>query len=309
MKKNTFFEDDSQQNIKKWYEEYKKAESATTHKKSEVEVLDLKTEAKKCLDSESTAYHLKQSKSHNSEYSWLKTAFSKGTTSDKVAAGIVLVQNSPKHNLNHLTSLISLVKIAKHNQYSMVISSLKDLFLNDLLHPKFNLLKFEEQNLDELDNFNKSFEVDDDMNFKNRPTLSRNKLLAIWYFEDQLKETYERFVTSLAAIASDTVDTNREKAIVILNDLLMGNLEQEHKLLNILINKIGDPSNKVASKAIFCLSKLLHEHPNMKLVVLCEVEKLLFRTNVATRAQILCYMFINSISFVKRRYRSCNYSN
>ncbi|KAJ8687434.1 hypothetical protein QAD02_023228 [Eretmocerus hayati] len=284
MKKSKFL-DELAANTKKWYEEFAKSEEPNKHEKTDVEVLDLKSEAKKCLDSESSAYHLKQSRTHNSDYSWLKTAFSKGTTSDKVAAGIVLVQNSPKHNLNHLSSLVSQVKVAKHNHSNMLISALRDLFLSDLLHPNFKLLKFEDQDLDLLDQYSKSFEAGDDFNLKNRPTLSRNKLLAIWYFEDQLKETYERFVSSLAIIANDTVDTNREKAVGVLNDLLMGNPEQEHKLLDILVNKIGDPSSKVASKAVFCLSKLLYEHPNMKMIVLHEVEKLLFRTNVSQRAQ------------------------
>ena len=285
MKKNISFEERNSANIKKWYEEYPKAEKPSKHGKGEMEVLNLKEEAKKCLDSESTAYHLKQSKSRHSEYSWLKTALSKGTTSDRVAAGIVLVQNSPKHNLNHLSTLVSQVKVAKHNQCSMVITALRDLFLSDLLHPEFKLFKFEEQDLDQLDSFNKQFEANDEVNLKNRPTLSRNKLLSIWYFEDQLKEAYERFVNALSAIANDTVDTNREKAVAVMNDLLMGNPEQEQKLLDFLVNKIGDPSSKVASKAVFCLNKLLHEHPNMKLIVLKEVEKLLFRTNVAQRAQ------------------------
>lgn len=286
MKKITSFDEGpTPANIKKWYEEYPKVELPGKHGKSESDVLDLKAEAKKCLDSESTAYHLKQSKSsRNSDYSWLKTALSKGTTSDRVAAGIVLIQNSPKHNLNHLTTLISQVKVAKHNQSGMIITALRDLFLTDLLHPDSKLLKFEEQDLDQLDSFNQSFEVDEKA-LKTRPTLSRNKLLGIWYFEDQLKEIYEKFVHSLSTIANDTVDTNREKAVSVMNDLLMGNAEQEQKLLDLIVNKIGDPASKVASKAVFSLTKLLNEHPNMKLIVLREVEKLLFRSNLAQRAQ------------------------
>lgn len=288
MKKNTSYNEHSFEKstkAKKWYEEYTKTEEPCTHSKSEMDVMNLKDEAKKCLDSESTAYHLKESKARNSDYSWWKSAFSKGTTKDKVAAGIILVQSSPKHNLHHLTSLVSQVKVAKHNQCGEIISDLKELFLTELLHPDYKLVKFEEQNLDQLDSYNKSFEADDLDNMNNRPALSRNKLLALWYFEDQLKEIYEKFITALSAIANDTVDTNREKSVGVMNDLLMGNPEQEQKLLDFLVNKIGDPSSKVASKAVFCLTKLLHEHPNMKLIVLKEVEKLLFRTNVSPRAQ------------------------
>ncbi|KAL7293378.1 hypothetical protein TKK_0013144 [Trichogramma kaykai] len=270
---------------KLWYEEYQKSEFPYKHGKSDMEIIDLHKEAKKCLDSESTAYHLKQSKSRDSDYSYLKTALTKGTTQDKVAAGIVLVQNSPKHNLTQLNSLIGNVKVAKHNQCAIVIRALKDLFLNDLLHPHYKLLKFEEQELSLIDTYNKSFEVDKDGNITNRPLISKNKLLALWHFEDQLKEAYEKFIAALQTFANDTVDKNREQAISVMSELLMGNSEQRDKLLSILINKVGDPGSKVASKAVFCLTKLCRKLPDMKIVVLHEVEKLLFRPNIAPRAQ------------------------
>lgn len=58
------------------------------------------------------------------------------------------------------------------------------------------------------------------------------------------------------------------------------------------MNKLGDPSQKVASKSIYCLTQLLHKHSNMQAVVLAEVEKLLFRVNISTRAQYygLCFL-------------------
>ncbi|XP_017764297.1 PREDICTED: CCAAT/enhancer-binding protein zeta isoform X2 [Eufriesea mexicana] len=262
----------------KWYEEYSKGEEPYKHSISEAEISSLKDEAKKYLDAETSVFQLKESKYTDSETVWLRTALTQGTTSDKVAAAIVLVQDNPKYNLARLTMLINQVRVVKHNQCNMIIKSLKDLFLLDLLHPKFKLLKFEEQNLNEVNKF-----ISEDTLIKSN--ISRKKLMAHWYFEDQLCELYERFVMSLATIASDTVDANREVAISVMTDLLIGNAEQEHKLLEFLVNKIGDPSSKIGSKVIFCLNKLLHEHPNMKLVVLREVEKLLFRKNVAQRAQ------------------------
>lgn len=64
-------------------------------------------------------------------------------------------------------------------------------------------------------------------------------------------------------------------------------------LLANIINKLGDPSQKVASKAIYCLTQLLFKHPNMQEVVLKEVEKLIFRPNVSTRAQYYCLCFLS----------------
>lgn len=60
-----------------------------------------------------------------------------------------------------------------------------------------------------------------------------------------------------------------------------------------IINKLGDPSRKVASKSIYCLTQLLHQHSNMQGVVLGEIEKVLFRPNIQPRAQYYCLCFLS----------------
>lgn len=59
-----------------------------------------------------------------------------------------------------------------------------------------------------------------------------------------------------------------------------------------LINKLGDPTAKIASKALHHLSEVAHRHPNMCGVIVNETEKLLFRNNISDRAQhfALCYL-------------------
>ena len=47
----------------------------------------------------------------------------------------------------------------------------------------------------------------------------------------------------------------------------------------------GDTERALAAKASYLLSELLVKHPNMKPVVVREVEQLLFRPNVSARAQ------------------------
>lgn len=58
------------------------------------------------------------------------------------------------------------------------------------------------------------------------------------------------------------------------------------------MNKLGDPSQKVASKAIYCLNQLLFKHSNMQSIVLNEIEKLQFRANVGQKAQYygICFL-------------------
>lgn len=63
-------------------------------------------------------------------------------------------------------------------------------------------------------------------------------------------------------------------------------------LLQYVVNKLGDPSQKIGSKVIYCLTQLLFKHINMQGVVLNEIEKLLFRPNISNRAQYysLCFL-------------------
>lgn len=264
-------------NDKKWYDEFPKETKACKHSRSEVEVIKLKEDAKKHLDAETAAFQTKKSTVRDSEYNWLKTAVTSGTNADKIGASIIFIQENPKCNLSRLVNLVSQVKGSRHSQSNLLIASLRDLFLSDLLHPQYKLLKFEEQNLDKVVPSNDSTMITRDPQTK--------KLLSYWYFEDQLREQYGKFILSLSEVASDTVDVNREKAVSVMTNLLIGNSEQEHQLLSLLVNKIGDPKSKVASKVIFCLNNLLLEHPNMKMVVLRELEKLLFRKNISQNAQ------------------------
>ncbi|XP_046738852.1 CCAAT/enhancer-binding protein zeta [Diprion similis] len=258
----------------KWYEEFPKTHDIIASGKTELEIIELKDEAKKCLDADTAAFNLKQSKLGKSDFSWMKTFLSKGTVADKVAASVILIQDNPKYNLSRLSNLVSMVKVSKKKQCTMIIDTLQELFSSDLLHPDYKLFTFEQQN----------FILLSDKLFANNP-IKRRQLLAHWYFEDQLKMCYSQFIDALNTVAHDTLDANKEKAITNMYKLLAKNAEQEEKLLAHIVNKIGDPSAKVASKAVFCLGQLLDEHPNMKQVVLNEVEKLLFRKNVTPKAQ------------------------
>ena len=70
---------------------------------------------------------------------------------------------------------------------------------------------------------------------------------------------------------------------------------QEAKLLSGLVNKLGDPSRKVASKAGYLLSSLLQEHPAMKVVVVAEVQRFMFRQGLQERARYYGVVFLNQM--------------
>ena len=72
-------------------------------------------------------------------------------------------------------------------------------------------------------------------------------------------------------------------------------LMQESKLLSGLVNKLGDPSRKIASKAGYLLASLLQEHPAMKVIVVAEVQHFMFRQGLQERARYYGVIFLNQM--------------
>lgn len=70
---------------------------------------------------------------------------------------------------------------------------------------------------------------------------------------------------------------------------------QESKLLSGIVNKLGDPSRKIASKAGYLLSSLLQEHPAMKTVVVAEVQRFMFRQGLQEKARYYGVIFLNQM--------------
>ncbi len=100
---------------------------------------------------------------------------------------------------------------------------------------------------------------------------TRERALLFWHLEDCLKRRYALFVTALEEASRDNLEFIKEKATKAISDLLSAKPEQEARLLSALVNKMGDPSRKIASKAGYLLSQLLLQHPAMKPVVVREV--------------------------------------
>ncbi|XP_056642195.1 CCAAT/enhancer-binding protein zeta [Diorhabda sublineata] len=269
---------DSYEDSNKWYEEIQE-DPKNFSKSTEQVLIELKDEAKKCHDSEVLNHNTKISKT-NSNYQWMKTVMSKGTLSDKIAAHTVMIQDNPVANLETIRNLVGMVKVGKKKECTSVMETLAELFLSSLLIPNRKLKSFHQRPLSQLNELASGNAV------------TRRKILSYWYFEDQLKEIYASFVLALNTVAHDTVENNKEKAVSAMYKLLVDNSEQEKNLLTYIVNKLGDPSQKIASKVIYCLTQLLFKHINMQMVVLNEIEKLIFRPNVSTRAQYysLCFL-------------------
>ncbi|KAL1124792.1 hypothetical protein AAG570_001413 [Ranatra chinensis] len=201
---------------------------------------------------------------------------------------VVSIQNSPVHNLNALNSLVGLVKVGKKRQCMEAMKVASQVFVEDLLRPDLKLRTLDRQPLKQLDEL------------CGGDAIIRRKRLAAWAFEEKLKQLYNQFVMALATVSKDTLEVNREKSIATMSYLLESNPELEGVLLQNIINKLGDLSQKVVSKVIYCLTQLLRKHPNMKKVVMDETHKLLVRTNVGVRAQYYAICFLSQFVFTDK---------
>lgn len=254
--------------LPKWYENLPTFDTCTKLSTNEIEAL--KFEAEKVLEHQPQVDHKK---------SWITEIAKQGTYSDKIAALTIKVQEDPLHNVNALQSLISMVKIGKKQQCSLVIDSLTELFTRVLL--KTELLTFEQQPLSELSKL-------DDLK-------QRKLLLGSWLFEEKLKNLYSNYIEALSTVGLDSIPVNREKSISALYKLLVNSTECEIQIIRYLVNKFGDTVHKVASKAMYTLRLVLKHRPNLDQTIFEEVRKLLFRSNIKQRAQYYGICFLTQI--------------
>ncbi|XP_067642462.1 nucleolar complex protein 1 isoform X2 [Eurosta solidaginis] len=275
-------ENDDGDTNKKWfnvYPEYPSTEEVLDMKDSEqMELYDL---CKKSYEAEMINF----SKRDASDARWLQTALHKGTAKDRANAGALLVTSNPLGNLEALGTLISFTKLSNKSS-NEVLTILVDLWKQVLLPPHRKLLSLQMRGADW-------------KSLRKNTILSKEKqrrIYAYWYFENELKEHYFEFLRNVQQAIQTGQEHNKNVAIIASSQLLAFGPEKEQMLLNLLINKLGDPVAKVASKALHHLSRVAHRHPNMCGVIVAEAEKLLFRNNISERAQHFALCFLASIA-------------
>lgn len=267
----------------KWFDLEYCAESTTVQQDPSV-VSQYRTLAQRLLESEVELYRNKKNLQKGANSNWMRTVVSSGTLADRMAAMTVLIQDAPVHTLEHVENLVSMVKKRGSRRMGlMALDTLRELLLSDLLPEHRKLRPFHQRPFDQLE----------DKSSGNRD--ARDRRLLLWYFEHLLKHHVAEFVEALDTVAHDTVQATKAKALSTAHELLCSRPEQEKALLTQLVNKLGDPEYKSAAKASYLLETLLHKHPNMKVVVCCEVERLMFRPNVSLKAQYYAACFLSQV--------------
>ncbi|KAJ5152087.1 CCAAT-binding factor [Penicillium capsulatum] len=247
--------------------------------------------ANSLLQEEGEKYAEAQKASASSSHKFYATIMSSGTLSDKISALTLAVQESPLHNSKSLETLIGLGKKRSRAQAVEVLRSLKDMFAQGTLLPADRRLK----------------------SFSNQPALvaafqgaggrwtERDPLpgglqkshLMVWAFEDFVKEQFFEVLKILEVWCNDEIEFSRSRAVSYVYELLKEKPEQEANLLRLLVNKLGDPGKKIASRASYLLLQLEQQHPLMKPTVIKAVEELLFRPGQSQHAKYYAIITLN----------------
>ena len=96
---------------------------------------------------------------------------------------------------------------------------------------------------------------------------------------------YARLVAIVEAGTKDPISHVKQRMIGTLYALLSGVPELERRLLASLVNKLGDPEKKAASRLAHLLGQLTIHHPAMKRAVLAELQRFVLRPNISDSAQ------------------------
>lgn len=267
----------------KWYDlEYSNEYSLEPQPRDVVS--QYKTLAQKLYEHEINLFKNKTNNQKGAASTWMKAIVSSGTLGDRMAAMILLIQDDAIHTLQFVETLVSLVKKkGSKQQCLMALDTFKELLITDLLPDSRKLRIFSQHpfnKLEQLSSGNKD---------------SRDRRLILWYFEHQLKHLVAEFVQVLETLSHDSLVATKTRALVVAHELLCNKPEEEKALLVQVVNKLGDPQNRIATKASHLLETLLSKHPNMKGIVCGEVERLLFRSNISSKAQYYAICFLNQM--------------
>lgn len=250
--------------------------------------------AKSLLEAENKLYG-SHNRSATSAHQFYSTIMSSGTLSDKISALTLSVQESPLHNMKALETLLSLAGKRSRGQAVEVLGALKDLFGPGALLPSDRKLRLfvNQPGLSATFAFAKP-------NWKATgplPKPLKEVHLISWAYEDWLKSIYFEVVKIIETWCNDEIVFARGKAVDYVYQLLREKAEQEANLLRLLVNKLGDPDKKIASKTSYNLLQLQIPHPLMKSTIIKAIESdLLFRPGQSLHAKYYAIITLNQTS-------------
>ena len=229
------------------------------------------------LANAAAAYRSARDAAADGDDKFMDQMMSSGTLADKVAAMTLRVTQSPVHQLGTVDALLKLCAKGNHRGARLALEALVDLFRNQLLPEDRALIALEA-----------------------RPLLAGEAVLqpahvVAWAFESALKTRFGALLGHLGEALKDNTADFRKFGLDCCADLLESRPEQESTLLTLVVNKLGDPDRKVASRAMLRLQLLLRSHGSMAPTVVKFTQAMLSRPNLAPRGLYNAIVFLNQV--------------
>ncbi|KAG9239478.1 CBF/Mak21 family-domain-containing protein [Amylocarpus encephaloides] len=260
--------------------------------KFQVVISNLKAYASTLLEQDSSLYaskHLSSSSSHR----FLSQIMTSGTLSDKVSALTLVVQESPVHTTKSFENLLVLAKKRSRAQAVSALGALKDLLGNGVVLPPDRRLRLFDNQPGLLSTLHEDTLTTWVVGHRLPGNITKGHLIS-WAYEDWLKESYFDMLKVLEGWCNDEVVYARTRAVNYVYELLKEKPEQEANLLRLLVNKLGDPDKKIASRTSYLLLQLQTSHPLMKPTIIRFIEtELLLKPGQSSHAK---YYAINTLN-------------
>jgi ribosome biogenesis protein MAK21 len=246
----------------------------------------------------------------SSDDRWVENTMRKGTLKDRIAAMSVTVSSDPIHKFYALDGLLSMVGCSADGGHGSKPNSrvaqlageaLEDIFVNTLLPSNRKLVTMGQRPLCRYDDNNNSSDNKGETKNGFKPKKQSHKtlsprILLLWRFEEMVKEKYDLFLRQyMAQTLQDGVEQQKIGTLQSAANLLCSVPEGEAKLLDMMVNKLGDPDKKTAAAAGHQLRMVLQQHPNMQTVIAREVQQLAHRPHLSPKALYNCIVFLNQL--------------
>ncbi|KAH8662923.1 CBF/Mak21 family-domain-containing protein [Tricladium varicosporioides] len=253
---------------------------------------NIKDYAKTLLEADGDLYASKNLSS-TSSHRFLSTIMASGTLSDKVSALTLVVQESPIHTTKSFENLLALARKRSRAQAVSAPSALKDLLGNGVVLPADRRLRLFANQPGLLGTLQEDLITNWQLGHRLPGDITKAHLIS-WAYEDWLKESYFEMLKVLEGWCNDEVLYARTRAVTYVYELLKEKPEQEANLLRLLVNKLGDPDKKIASRTSYLLLQLQTSHPLMKPIIIRSIEtELLLRPGQSSHAK---YYAINTLN-------------
>ena len=234
---------------------YKKNKNINNNNKRKLEPIEqLYQKAKNIYERKTLSYDLDKidyNQKVNKEKRWTHDILQKGTFDDKISALLLYIGENPKMTLKYLELLIKLSEDKNRRKNDKIIIGLKDLFLESILNKK-KYLSFNNK----YKNIPLNNKIDEDELFNS-------------YYEDKVHHLYLRFVNILEeSINNESIINIKKKNMEYLTEMLIKQPESEEKILQDIVNKLGDTSTEISNHTIKLLNQIQQVHMNMSNIIL-----------------------------------------